>query len=115
MGRADGYELAFAARDPRLRTEIVAQEGGRRSRRRLSPADCVGSMRHQNPDGSWSINGFRHAGDCNCGGDGRVRTKAPGTALALLPFLGAGQTHLAGKYKATVSRGLKWLIERQTG
>ena len=31
----------------------------------------------------------------------------------MLPFLGAGQTHLAGKYQGTVSRGLRWLIENQ--
>jgi hypothetical protein len=113
VGRADGLELAFAARDPRLRAEIVTQEGGTT----LTEAAVARGLRwlanHQNPDGSWSINGFRHAGDCNCAGDGTVKTKAPGTALALLPFLGAGQTHLVGKYKATVSRGLKWLIEHQ--
>lgn len=32
------------------------------------------------------------------------------TALALLPFLGAGQTHLEGQYKATVKAGLASLI-----
>jgi hypothetical protein len=32
------------------------------------------------------------------------------TALALLPFLGAGQTHLEGKYKETVKLGLAALI-----
>ena len=30
--------------------------------------------------------------------------------MALLPFLGAGQTHLEGEYKTTVFRGLKFLI-----
>ena len=35
------------------------------------------------------------------------------TALALLPFLGAGQTHLEGKYKQTVLKGLKFLINNQ--
>jgi hypothetical protein len=33
--------------------------------------------------------------------------------LALLPFLGAGQTHLVGRYKDYVSAGLRWLIAQQ--
>ncbi len=33
------------------------------------------------------------------------------TAMALLPFLGAGQTHLAGEYKETVRRGLLFLAK----
>jgi Squalene-hopene cyclase C-terminal domain len=113
VGRADGIQSALLARDPRLRAEIVTQEGGTT----LTEAAVARGLRwlayHQNIDGSWSLGDFRHAGDCNCSGEGNVRTKSPGTALALLPFLGAGQTHLAGKYKGTVSRGLRWLIEHQ--
>jgi hypothetical protein len=113
VGHADGYQVALAARDPRLRTEMVTQEGGTT----LTEAAVARGLRwlanHQNEDGSWSLSGFQRAGDCNCSGDGAFRSKAPGTALALLPFLGAGQTHLAGKYKGTVSRGLRWLIEIQ--
>lgn len=32
------------------------------------------------------------------------------TAMALLPFLGAGQTHLEGQYKQTVKLGLSYLV-----
>jgi hypothetical protein len=113
VGRADGYELALAARDPRLRAEVVAQEGGTTLTEAAVARGLKWLANHQNIDGSWSLAGFRHAADCTCTGDGTLRTKSPGTALALLPFLGAGQTHLAGKYKGTVSRGLRWLIEHQ--
>jgi hypothetical protein len=113
IGRADGYAAAVAARDPRLRVEVVTQEGGTT----LTEAAVARGLRwlanHQNSDGSWSLAGFRRAGDCNCSGEGFYKDKAPGTALALLPFLGAGQTHLAGKYSGTVSRGVRWLIEHQ--
>jgi hypothetical protein len=113
LGSADGSMQGFLARDPRLRVEVVTKEGGTT----LTEAAVARGLRwmtnHQNQDGSWSLSGFRHAGDCNCGGDGHFSGKAPGTALAMLPYLGAGQTHLAGKYKNTVSRGLRWLIENQ--
>jgi hypothetical protein len=113
VGRTDGVSQSLLARDPRLRVEVVAREGGTT----LTEAAVARGLRwlanHQNDDGSWSLNGFRRAGDCNCGGDGAYHQKSPGTALALLPFLGAGQTHLAGRYQGNVSRGLRWLIEHQ--
>jgi hypothetical protein len=37
------------------------------------------------------------------------------TGLALLAFLGAGNTHLEGPYAANVSRGLRFLVDRQRG
>jgi Squalene-hopene cyclase C-terminal domain len=113
VGRADGYDLALAARDPRLRAEVVTQEGGTTLTEAAVARGLKWLANHQNDDGSWSLAGFRHAADCKCSGDGTVHAKSPGTALALLPFLGAGQTHLAGKYKGVVSRGLRWLIEHQ--
>jgi len=113
VGRADGVTGGLLVRDPRLRAEVVTKEGGTT----LTEAAVARGLRwlanHQNSDGSWSISGFHQAGNCNCSGDGAYGGKAPGTALALLPFLGAGQTHLTGKYQRTVSRGLKWLIENQ--
>ncbi len=38
---------------------------------------------------------------------------AAGTSLALLPFLGAGQTHEFGIHRETVTKGLAWLIRHQ--
>ena len=38
----------------------------------------------------------------------------PATAMALLPFLAAGQTHKSkGPYQQTVAKGLAWLIKQQ--
>ncbi len=66
---------------------------------------------HQMPDGGWSFDhrlAPRCQGQCrNPGGDAKARIAA--TAMAVLPFLGAGQTHQTGKYKATVNRGLYFL------
>ncbi len=35
------------------------------------------------------------------------------TALALLPFLGAGQSHKRGEYQDAIDRGLQWLVDHQ--
>ena len=114
IGRADG----FAHGDGRPRSAAAGRDGhaGRRhdahrSRRRPRPA-VAGQPSEQRrlveprglqPGGRLQLRGRR----------GTTAAKSPGTALAMLPFLGAGQTHLAGKYKGTVSRGLRWLIQNQ--
>ena len=69
---------------------------------------------HQLPDGSWS---FDHTRCPACGGQCRnlgklADARLGATALALLPFLGAGQTHQDGIYQATVNRGLYFLLGR---
>lgn len=113
VGNPNGIRSVMAARDPRLRVEVVAREGGTT----LTEAAVARGLKwlslHQNADGSWSVNGFQTAAKCNCSGQGSVGGKSAGTALAMLPFLGAGQTHLVGKYKHNVSRGLRWMMDNQ--
>lgn len=103
---------ALAARDPRLRVELVRREGGTS----LTEAAVARGLRwlalHQADDGRWSLHRFDHRPGCNCGGGG-LSCDSAATALALLPFLGAGQTHLVGRYRQEVSRGLAWLIRNQ--
>ncbi|MEX2188790.1 MAG: prenyltransferase/squalene oxidase repeat-containing protein [Pirellulales bacterium] len=69
---------------------------------------------HQLPDGSWS---FDHRdGACNgrCKNPGQFKeAKNAATGLALLTFLGAGETHLQGKYQQTVEKGLRYLLATQ--
>ena len=99
--------MSFAARDPRVRVEIVRKSGGTT----LTEAAVARGLRWlasvQNDDGSWSLDDY----------DPRNRKNKPGdaaaTSLAMLPFLGAGQTHEYGKYKQTVAKGLAWLINNQ--
>ncbi len=71
--------------------------------------------RHQNADGSWSLQGFsKQCRGAACGGAGTIDSDAAGTALGVLPFLGAGLTHEhGGPYQQNVSRAMQWLIGHQ--
>ena len=95
-----GLSGTFAARDPRIRVEMVKQEGGTT----LTEAAVARALRwlskQQQRDGRWVL-------------DGNVRSDSAATSLALMPYLGAGQTHLVGRYQNTVSGGLKWLVKHQ--
>jgi hypothetical protein len=68
---------------------------------------------HQFADGSWS---FDHTTCPRCRGQCRNPGDIPearngATGMALLPFLGAGQTHRTGKYKDQVRAGLYYLVK----
>ncbi len=70
---------------------------------------------HQFEDGHWGLHDF-HA--CcqkhrRCRGAGSCRSDTAGTGFGLMPFLGAGHTHQAGKYQKVVAGGLRWLVNHQ--
>ncbi|MEE9391043.1 MAG: prenyltransferase/squalene oxidase repeat-containing protein [Planctomycetota bacterium] len=72
---------------------------------------------HQSKDGSWDCDEFAKNGDpakgALCDGKGGPLYDVGVSGLALLAFLGAGETHKAGDYRATVRKGLSWLKEQQ--
>ncbi len=72
--------------------------------------------RHQAPAGNWSLQFFDRQcmSSRGCSGKGAVDADDAATALALLPFLGAGQTHRTkGPYEKHVRKGISWLIKQQ--
>ncbi len=70
--------------------------------------------RHQDDDGHWSSHDFAaHCTAAKCTGEGEMVHDIGCTGLALLAFLGAGNTPNSGKYKNDVKKGLKYLVEVQ--
>jgi hypothetical protein len=70
---------------------------------------------HQDSEGLWDCDGFmKHDKVTPICTDAGYPLYDPGVSgLALLAFLGAGQTHKRGRYKRTVRRGLKYLKQIQ--
>jgi len=72
---------------------------------------------HQALDGSWDCDGFEvecaRRGLQVCDGPGLQPHDVGITALALLAFLGDGNTTHAGEHHEEVLRGVRWLLARQ--
>lgn len=95
-------------RSLRTRQEELAKLGGSEDVERAIKAGLQWFVRQQRSDGRWELHqGYPDAAPSY------VRTDTGATALALLPFLGAGQTHLEGDYQKVVAGGLEWLVKNQ--
>ncbi len=112
MRGAGRIEGAFAGREPENRRRLSQTCGGTPDSESAVDRALRWLAAHQRADGSWR---FSHRceqcpGLCRNPGDAATTTGA--TAVALLPFLGAGHTHLRGEYKSVVDRGVKYLLRR---
>ena len=70
--------------------------------------------RHQSPEGYWDCDGFDEM--CQgtpCTGHGQALNDPGVTGLALLAFLGTGNTPLSGPYREVVRKGLRYLCRIQ--
>jgi hypothetical protein len=105
----------FGARGTGVRKAMLGSGGGTKQSERAVAAALNWLARHQNADGSWSLTDF--TGKCKdqtCTGPADVRSDSAATALALLPFLAAGQTHQTkGPYQKNIQAGLYWLTSHQ--
>jgi hypothetical protein len=71
---------------------------------------------HQSPDGRWDCDGFMHETRRDgpiCDGGGDAAHDVGVTGLALLTFLGIGDTLKDGQYANNIRRGVAWLLKQQ--
>jgi hypothetical protein len=101
----------LSSRSTDMKKELLRRYGGTDATESAVSNALHWLSQHQAPNGSWT---FEHSTICGkkCGDPG-VLEIAPNaaTALAILPFLGAGQTHLHGQYKEVVGAGVRFLIK----
>lgn len=107
------HENPFAHREQKEREQLVERLGGSRETEESVAIALAWLARHQSDDGRWDGEYFDES--CGkCGGQTREEIDAGLTGLALMCFLAADHTHIAdGPYRATVDRGLRWLVDKQ--
>lgn len=95
--------------------KALGSQGGTKHSERAVGAALNWLARHQSRDGSWGLADYRRqCKDPTCTGPGTFVGNSAATALALLPFLAAGQTHeTKGPYRKTIYDGLYWLMRNQ--
>jgi hypothetical protein len=94
------------------RGTLAARGGGNSASERAVEQGLRWLVAHQSENGSWHFDFEGSMCHGQCRNPGSVRTITGATALALLPFLGAGYTHRSGEYQDNVSRALYYLNSR---
>ncbi|HUW59311.1 MAG TPA: hypothetical protein VMZ92_21940, partial [Planctomycetota bacterium] len=117
-----GGEGMIGDRSKGGREDGIARHGGSPAAENAVSAALRWLAAHQDRDGKWSATDYtRHcpAGDL-CGGRApHQHSGLPGTydvgisGLALLCFLGHGNTHQEGEHREVVSRGINYLLSEQ--
>jgi len=113
----------FSRTSAEAREQLVKEYGGSSASEEAVALALEWIVKHQLPDGGWSFDHqigdekFRNSpnpGTFTSRKDRKIRVYARNgaTAMALLPLLGQGHTHLAGKYKNEVRRGIEYLIQK---
>jgi hypothetical protein len=90
---------SFPGRSGATKNQLLQVGGGNAESERAVARGLAWLARQQRQDGSWVFDG------------GSKEEVIAATGLALLPFLGAGETHKNGKYTKTVRSGLEYLIK----
>ena len=110
-----GSGTGFGGRGSGWRKKMLAHGGGTVHTERAVTAALVWLANHQFYDGHWSLQHYvDRCNDKSCSGTGEVPADNGATAMGLLPFLAAGQTHISkGKYKDHIAKGIDWLIKNQ--
>jgi len=94
------------------RAGLAVKEGGSRESEAAVERGLNWLVAHQREDGGWSFDLTKTSCNGMCRNPGKEPSTTAATALAILPFLGAGYTHREGEHKEVVRRGLYYLGTR---
>lgn len=106
-------EAQLSGRGKDMKAKLLLKYGGTKSSEAAVQEALKWLALHQAPNGGWT---FNHSAICrnrcrDIGDRKYINCVNAATALALLPFLGAGQTHYEGEFQNVVRQGLLFLIK----
>lgn len=114
-GTGDGFGVApvdvrgsLGGRNPRTRASNLERLGATNETERAIKQGLMWLSRQQKSDGHWEL----HEGYPDTGFKW-TKTDTGATGLALMCFLGQGNTHQVGEYAEVVKKGLTWLRATQ--
>jgi hypothetical protein len=113
MAAVCAYGNAYSDRGMSGNMQDLKREGGNEASERCVVNALRWLANHQMPDGGWSFDlGLSPSCHGQCRDSGKMgEARNAATGLALLPFLGSGQTHKDSKrYKNTIRNGLMFLV-----
>ena len=115
-GVGEGIGGGFGGRGSGNRKQISGPTGGTPAADQAVKGGLNWLARHQAPAGNWSLQHSKyckHGGSCS--GEGSIQHDAGATALALLAFQAAGQTHklASGPYHRQCQKAISWLMKHQ--
>lgn len=105
---APSISIALAGREEGTKQLLLGKYGGNPDSEEAVRLGLEWLARQQKKDGTWSLKGPYRSGAVG----GRDAPESA-TAMALLAFQGAGNTHLKGEYKKQVAAGIKALLKMQ--
>jgi hypothetical protein len=115
LSKLDGTAAGsgFSGRGSGMKSLMLQEAGGNDASEAAVGKALEWLAQRQQKDGTWNFDHRRgpKAGRGDSPGDAVIAVNGA-TAIALLPFLGAGITHKEGKYKQTVQQGLLALGRR---
>jgi hypothetical protein len=99
-------QAGLSSRKGLMKDAMLKAYGGTAETERAVAMGLEWLKKHQANDGSWGLSGPY--------GEGGVNENRPAaTAMALMAFMGAGNTHREGAYQSNVARGLEFLLSIQ--
>jgi len=119
IGAGGGSSGMFGSRTGGGKKRALGRFGGSKGSESAVDAALKWFKKHQSPNGMWDADGY----PANCTENPKCEPSTEhtgedgdnaGSAYAILCFLGAGYDHrMPSKYKATVKKGLDWLVSVQ--
>jgi len=106
--QANQIGLALNGREEGSKKSLLGRYGGNATTEAAVQRGLAWLAKNQNRNGSWSL-----AGPYSGGVPADLDNHQAATAMALLAFQGAGNTHRKGKFKRNVLLGWRWLLKEQ--